>query len=330
MDDHNKFDQRERHHRIGKGRYFLVFIVLVLCLCVCAASTLGIMSVANSSFSSITSREILSGDVFNQIAVIDVSGEIIGGESSDIFGTIIPDPVAAINHQLEAAVADSTVKGIIVRFNTGGGTVYDSFQIADKVRKLDAGTDKPIVALVETSAASGGYLIASQTDMIIANQTSIVGSIGVISQIQDTEELFAKLGIKNITITSDGAEKKAGNDLDDPDSPAYQDLKQLLNDYQAMFERYVAEGRAMPNDEVKKLADGSIFSGNRAIAAKLVDRLGDLEAAVEEVKTLGGITVTPRVVEYKAEANVGGLPGLINRLIPASVQSLRNGLVIKF
>jgi protease-4 len=200
--------------------------------------------------------------------------------------------------------------------------VYDSFNLADAVRKFRDVSQKPVVALIETSAASGGYLIASQADYIVANQTSVVGSIGVIVNIQDTDGLLEKLGINNIVITSDGAEQKAGKNLSDPNSADYKNTKQLLNDYQLLFNDYVARGRNLTAEQVKRLADGSIVAGKRALDNKLVDELGNMDSAVAQVKVLAGIEGEPRIFNY-AQIEVGNnnLFGIINKLFGAKVSN---------
>jgi protease IV len=307
--------------RNASSCFILIVFLLVLlgCIALSCAGVFWFIATLPTSQGHFSTIEIESGDFNNQIAVIDIAAEIIGGVSTDFLGNQLPDMVADINDQLDQAAEDPRVKGVVLRFNTPGGTVYDSFNIADKVNKFQQDSKKPVVALIETIAASGGYLIASQTDYIVGNQTSIVGSIGVIVEIQDTDELLAKLGIKSTRITSDGAERKSGENYDDPRSPEYRDMKKLLNDYQSLFNKYVAEGRKLTANEISRIADGSIVGGIAAKENKLIDAFGALDEAVAKTADLAGIS-NPQVITYEKSISGFALPGIVSRFIPALVK----------
>lgn len=313
-------------NKSSNSRQWIGCGLIVAGFLICAAACAGLLIwFSSQSGESIWSSELVGGDYFNQVAVIDINGEILGGEVVDLLGNVFPDPVEAIESQLSSAASDPTVNAVILRFNTPGGTVYDSFVLADAVREFSSNSGKPIVSVVETSAASGGYLIASQTDYIFSQQTSVIGSIGVLAQVQDTSGLLEKLGIKNITITSDGTEKKAGEGLDDPNSPVYQDLKQMLNDYQYLFEDYVAAGRGFNEREITDLADGSVVTGVRAIDLGLVDEFGDVSTAVSYISQELGLETTPRVFVYTSSEYEAGWVGIINNLVPGLASMRQRG-----
>lgn len=183
---------------------------------------------------------------------------------------------------------DESVKGVLLRINSPGGAVAPSQEIYAAVKRLAEA--KPVVVSMGSVAASGGYYAAAPADMIIANPSTVTGSIGVRMELANLQELFGKIGIKQTALTT-GKFKDAGSPfkpLSDEDR-AY--LQGVIEDMHKQFVSDVAEGRDMEMQYTHTLADGSIYTGNRALMLGLVDKLGDLETAFDELKELSGLSV---------------------------------------
>lgn len=193
---------------------------------------------------------------------------------------------------------DPKVKAILVRIDSPGGAVAPSQEIYDALKKIQLTGDKKIVASMGTVAASGGYYIASATDVIFANPGTLTGSIGVIMELTNFEGLLKKVGVASVTIKS-GKNKDVGSPFRKMKKEERALLQRVLNDVHNQFIEAVAEGRSLTIDAVRKLADGRIFTGRQARAVGLVDELGSLEFAIERAAELGGIKGEPEIVETK-------------------------------
>jgi protease-4 len=191
-----------------------------------------------------------------------------------------------ITTELVRLKKDTAIKAIILRINSPGGSVGPTQEIYREVRKTSQ--TKKVVVSMGSVAASGGYYIAAGADKIIANPGTITGSIGVIMHFVRLEELLNKIGI-DLEILKSGEFKDIGS----PNRELTEREKELLNaliaDIQRQFEEGVAEGRGLPLEKVRKIADGRIFSGSRAKELGLVDVLGNFQDAVEIAKNLAGI-----------------------------------------
>jgi protease IV len=191
-----------------------------------------------------------------------------------------------ITTELVRLKKDSGIKAIILRINSPGGSVGPTQEIYREVRKTIQ--TKKVVVSMGSVAASGGYYIAAGADKIVANPGTITGSIGVIMHFVSLEELLNKIGI-DLEILKSGEFKDIGS----PNRELTEREKELLNaliaDIQRQFEEGVAEGRNLPLEKVREIADGRIFSGSRAKELGLVDVLGNFQDAVEIAKNLAGI-----------------------------------------
>ncbi|HEV7485948.1 MAG TPA: signal peptide peptidase SppA [Thermoanaerobaculia bacterium] len=243
---------------------------------------LGVM-IATMGNNDTTSR----GDVFgDKVAIIPIDGEILGSR----------DTIDA----LQRYAKNDSVKAIIMRINSPGGAIAPSQEIYEEIRNVRARSGKPIIASLDSVAASGGYYIASACDRIVANPGSITGSIGVILQWMETKDLLAWAKLKPETITS-GAMKAAGSPYQDltDDQRAY--FQAIVMQLHSQFVRAVAAGRKgkLSEADVSKIADGRVFTGEQALGMKLVDQLGNLEDAVRIAGKLGGISGRPGTIYPK-------------------------------
>lgn len=236
-----------------------------------------------------TEEVVQGGPRTAKIAVITVQGIIDGEQAQDVY------------KQIKFAQQDGRVKGVILRVNSPGGTISGSDQICNEIRKYRKEEDKPVVAFMQGVAASGGYYVSVGCDKIVAEPTVITGSIGVIAGHFVLQGLLEeKLGIQPTIFKS--SEKK---DWPSPFRPVTEEQRQyiqdkLINPAYNRFVQVIAEGRVkvLTLDDVKRLADGSIYGAEEALSEKLIDKIGYMDEAVEQVKSLAGIEKA-QVVEYR-------------------------------
>jgi len=212
-----------------------------------------------------------------------------------IEGTIIEDD--ELLDRLESIRKSAAVKGVILSVDSPGGTTAGGEAIFEAVRKLAA--DKPVVAQVGTLAASAGYMIASAADHIVARQSSIVGSIGVLVQYPDITGLMDKIGVKLEEVKSSPLKAEPS-----PFNPTTEEeramLRAMILDSYDWFVGLVDERRPMTRTEVLAVADGSVFTGRQAMQKKLVDELGGEDEAVGWLAGKG-VDGELEIVEWKAE-----------------------------
>jgi protease IV len=214
-----------------------------------------------------------------------------------IEGTITED--SELLERIRRIKESSTAQGVIVTISSPGGTTAGGEAIYEALR--DLASEKPVVAQVGTLAASAGYMIASATDHIVARQSSIVGSIGVLVQFPDVTGLMENLGVKVEGVKSSPLKAEPS-----PFTPTTEEeramLRALVMDSYDWFVGLVQERRGMSRQEVLNVADGSIYTGRQALELGLVDTLGGEEKAIE---WLAGREIDPDlpVVEWKARAS---------------------------
>ena len=215
----------------------------------------------------------------DRIAVIEIKGVIT--QSAEI--------VAEINRYVE----DESIKAIILRVDSPGGGVGPSQEIYREVIKARA--KKKVVTSMGSVAASGGYYIASASDVIFANPGTITGSIGVVMQFSSFEELLKKIGVKGMVIKS-GEHKDIGSPFREMTPSERALMQEVLDRVHQQFIQAVAEGRKMDPGKVAQFATGRIFTGEQAKQYGLVDQMGNLEDAIEATAKLVGIEGRPSIV----------------------------------
>jgi protease-4 len=216
----------------------------------------------------------------NRVAVVEVEGLIVDADRWV--------------RELGEHGDDPSIRAVVVRIQSPGGVVGPTQEIHDAIQRLRS-RGKPVVASMGSVAASGGYYLAAAATRIVANPGTLTGSIGVILQLAEIEGLLRKVGVRYEIIKS-GRFKDAGSFARPmtPDERAV--LQAVLDDMHDQFVTAVAEGRRLPKDRARALADGRIFSGRMAKDAGLVDTLGGMEEAIRLAGELAGISGKPRVV----------------------------------
>jgi protease-4 len=240
-------------------------------------------------------------------------------------GVISEDPERSL--ALKEVAKNDRVKALIVAINSPGGTVVGSETLFRELRTIAA--KKPVVAVMGTLAASGGYMTAIAADHIVARDGTITGSIGVIMQTADVTGLLDKLGIKAEAIKS--APLKAVPSPLEPLTPAGREATQaVVMDMYDMFVGMVADRRGLAPDEAKKLADGRIYTGRQAVAVKLVDEIGGEDEARTWLESARGVPASLPISDVKIERDSKDVLGLVGGMIGKALFSERltlDGLV---
>lgn len=215
----------------------------------------------------------------NNIAVVDIEGILTKSRP--------------IIEKLQRYQKNESIKAIVLRINSPGGGVGPAQEIHEELLKFK--DKKHIVASMESVAASGGYYIACAAHKIVANPGTITGSIGVIIEFANMEELFSKIGLKSVVIKS-GKYKDIMSPTREISKEERDLLQSVIDSVHSQFIEAVASGRQMPREKVKEIADGRIFSGEQAKALGLVDELGNLQDAIETAAHLASIEGEPHVI----------------------------------
>lgn len=185
------------------------------------------------------------------------------------------------------------VKAVVLRIESPGGVIGPSQEIYAAVKKLAKA--KKVVVSMGSVAASGGYHVAIPAAVIYANPGTITGSIGVLMKLSNVEGLMDKVGMKAFTLKS-GKFKDTGSPVRPLTAEDRALLQGVIGNLHDQFVKAVAESRKLPVEEVRRLADGRVYTGEQALALRLVDRLGTLEDAVEEAGRLAGIKGEPTLI----------------------------------
>src|SRR3954470_13211052 len=201
----------------------------------------------------------------------------------------------------------SGAAAVVVHINSPGGTTAGSEQLHDALMRLKA--KKPLVVVVEGLAASGGYIAAIAADHIVAQQSSLIGSIGVLFQYPNFSELMKTVGVKVEQVKSSPL-KAAPNGFEPTSPEARAALDALVKDSYAWFRGLVKERRGMDDALLDKVADGRVFTGRQAVELKLVDALGDDKTAGEGLVTQKNVKKDLPVRDYKLQPRFSDLPFL--------------------
>ncbi len=223
----------------------------------------------------------------SKVALVRLEGPITGSKN--------------IIDEIKKYAQDRSVKAIVLRIDSPGGAVAPSQEIYEEVRKTAA--KKKVVVSMGSIAASGGYYIASAATRIIADPGTLTGSIGVIMELPNVEGLMNKIGLKTEIIKS-GKNKDMGTPFRTMKPEERKILQDVMDNVHEQFIRAVAKGRKMKIEDVRKIADGRIFTGEQALENGLVDQLGTLDDSIRTAARLAGISGEPQVVEEKTKFSV--------------------------
>ncbi len=276
-------------------KFFLILLVLFFCIVVISLVLV------------IFQKNIPIGE---RVALVSIEGPIL-----DSKGTI---------DEIKEHLKDPSVKGIVLRIDSPGGAVAPSQEIYEEVRKAVA--KKKIVVSMGSVAASGGYYIASPATRIIANPGTLTGSIGVIMEIPNFEGLMNKIGVKTEVIKS-GRHKDIASVFRGIRKEEREILQNVLDNVHEQFIKAVADGRKMLVEDVTRIADGRIFTGEQALKAGLVDETGNLEDAIKVAGKLAGIKGEPVVVSKKEKLS---LINLLRGTVPKELADIIPSVKVKY
>jgi len=244
-------------------------------------------------------EQLLEGDGARKILLIDISGTISEKEKSGgLLGRGAPSMVSLVRESLQKAEKDDRIAGLILRINSPGGTVTASDIIHHEIVEFRKRKGVPVLACIMSVGTSGGYYVAAAADEIIAHPTAVTGSIGVILMKFNVEGLLGKIGVEEQTVKS--GDKK---DILSPfrkATPEEVKLGQEIIDqlYGRFLDIIMARpGNRLSRDELRKLADGRIYTAGQALEAKLVDRIGYLDDVIASIRKASGDD-RARVVSY--------------------------------
>jgi protease-4 len=256
-------------------RHPILFSMLVMC----GIGAIVIISIAALLFLGMGDSTLQFGE---KVGVIEIKG-------------LIADPQPVLT-QLKEFRNNKDVKAIVLRIDSPGGGVGPSQEIYAEVKKTSR--VKKVVASMGAIAASGGYYVASAADHVMANPGSITGSIGVIMEFANLEELFKKIGVSAFVLKS-GQYKDVGSPFREMTPQEKTLLQGFVDSVHQQFVTAVAEARGIPKERIEAIADGRILSGEQAQKLGLLDSLGNLEDAIAIAAELGGIKGEPSVVYAK-------------------------------
>ena len=243
-------------------------------------------------------EKVIGGEGDAKVLLIDISGIITDSDRKDAVFSTKQNMTARIREELDKASVDEDVRAVVLRIDSPGGAVTTSDIIAHEIKKFREKKKVPVIAELMDVAASGGYYIAAASDRIIAHPTTVTGSIGVVAFSVNASGLLEKVGITNQTIKS-GDKKDIGSLLRPMTGDERIIIQSIIDDLYERFLDIVMDGRkgSFTRDELKKIADGRVYTARQALDLKLIDEIGYLDDAVEAAKSKAGIKEA-RLITY--------------------------------
>lgn len=228
-------------------------------------------------------ENIVSGAGSSKIVQLFVTGVITGQQSA----TGMPSMTEVLSEQLRYVEEDESVKAVVLRIDSPGGEVVATDELYNRLLRLKQVRRLPIVVSMGSTAASGGYYLATSGDTIFANPHTLTGSLGVIFNLFNYSEAAKKLGITEYAIKS-GRFKDIGSPVRPVTDPELQIFQTLVNESYNHFVDVIVKGRNLTREHVLEIADGRVYSGEQAKQLGLIDQFGDLEAATQFALSLSG------------------------------------------
>lgn len=304
--------------RAWRGCLMLMFMAaLMLSLCLNFAlvrvSTQG--RPINNPWDAFDESTYREGNFLSKILLIRIEGTIADGGVS-ILGVPQPSMVVRVVNSFERAIEDKDIKAVVLRINSPGGGVTASDEIYEAMQRFRK-TNRPVIVSMGGVCASGGYYIAAPADKIYAQPTTITGSIGVMMQAMNMAELYKKVGVEDVTLTS-GKNKAMLNQGKPVDPEHTRILQQTIDQMYGRFVGIVSEGRKISRKDIaaQNIADGRVFSADDALKLKLIDELGYLADAIKEARSR--IKVDGAVIEYYQQR---GFLGALNASVEQSLEA---------
>ncbi len=244
-------------------------------------------------------EETVEGKGSSKILLLDLSGML--SEDLPSFSLGAPPPrvplLARVREELQKAEKDDRVRALIVRINSPGGTITASDVLYHELLAFKERRKVPVIAAIMDVGASGGYYAALAADTIVANPTTVTGSIGVVMVTVNARGLLEKIGVAPLAIKS-GPMKDAGSPFRSLTEPERAVFQSIIDEMYGRFVGLIVKARKLPEDRVRAAADGRVYTAEQALRLGLVDRIGYLEDVVALAKERAGLTEA-RVVMYR-------------------------------
>ena len=308
MEERPRASKKRFSFLLGLFVLFVAFIILILLI------------------TGLTMLRTVLPSLGESVAILEVNGPIMNTE-----------PLIKILHQYRDSGA---VKAIVVRIDSPGGVVASVQELYAELNKLRQQQTKPLITSLGNVAASGGYYVACGTDEIFANPGSLTGSIGVIFNLTNWEELIQKIGLK-FEVVKSGPHKDIGSPTRPMTEEERRIMQEMIDDVYSQFFSAILDARAdslreallkqrqakgdFSNQEatqeeieeyLRSLCDGRVFSGQQAYRFGLVDRLGNLQDAIDRAAKLAGIVGKPRVVTTRRKPSIFDIfTGSVNKVL---------------
>jgi protease-4 len=240
----------------------------------------------------------VAGEGKPKILIMDLSG-MLADETPGL--SLNPEPqrvplLARVQEELRKAEKDERMKALIVRINSPGGTITASDTLYREIVEFKRRKPIPVIAAIMDVGASGGYYAALAADTITAVPTAVTGSIGVVMITVNAQGLMEKIGVAPLAIKS-GPMKDAGSPFRALTPEERQVFQGLIDDMYGRFVKLIAESRKIPEDKVRALGDGRIYTAGQALQLKLIDRIAYLDEVIGMARQAAGVDEA-RVVMY--------------------------------
>jgi protease-4 len=243
-------------------------------------------------------EETVEGKGSSKILLLDLSGML--SEDLPSFSLTAPPPrvplLARVREELAKAEKDDQVRALIVRINSPGGTITASDVLYHEILAFKQRRKVPVIAAIMDVGASGGYYAALAADTIVVNPTTITGSIGVVMVTVNAQGLMEKIGVAPLAIKS-GPMKDAGSPFRSLTGPELAVFQNIIDEMYGRFVGLIVQSRKLPEDRVRALADGRVYTADQALRLGLVDRIGYLEDVVKLARETAKVDEA-RVVMY--------------------------------
>ncbi|MFA6448231.1 MAG: signal peptide peptidase SppA [bacterium] len=305
---------RNRNIAIGCGLVVVFMMMFSIVIGLVTAQFRSRTSSGNSVFSNI--KTSAGGE---KIGLIYLTGVIHSGRSGGgLMGEQTSGSDTLVN-LLESAGRDESIKAVVLRVNTPGGSPAGSQEIYNEIMRLKSKYKKPVIVSMGDVAASGGYYVSSAADTIFADPATLTGSIGVIMSLLNYNGLFEKVGLESVVMKS-GKYKDIGSPTRKMTPEEQAILQSAIDDLHQQFMSDVAVGRKMKLEEVVKIADGRFFTGEQAMRLKLVDKMGGLRDAIEYAAKKTGLDMPVEVENLQKENPFSALFGSTSQVAPGMMK----------
>lgn len=249
-----------------------------------------------------------------RVARIRLTGEIDDADDTSLLAPIRGDTASEALARIEYATDDDFFDGLFVEIDSPGGGVTMSDRLAHALREFkESDSNRFVFVMMGDSCCSGGYYFAAPADFIMAHPTTVTGSIGVMIGGFNAAKLAEKIGVESVAIAS-GVNKDMLNPLKPVDPEHVKIMERPVNRLYDRFVKTVAEGRGLPEEEVRRLADGRVFVAEDALEAKLIDAVGYEDDAYDELCRLAG---DDDVRIYRLDGGQKDLRGLLREIVAA-------------